>query len=143
MGLDRSHADVVAGWRSADAMGQWLDSLGGWDAFATLTFGPKFGDTGPSPDRAMYHFRKWYRDMGRARPRPAFVAVEKGSAGGRVHLHGLFGPLGSGVPRKAAWRSWFDRYGRAQILPFDPTLGAPYYVAKYVSKEPLHWDIFT
>lgn len=60
---------------------------------------------------------------------------------GRLHLHALLGGFAPHVSRRAAWRFWFDRYGRAQLLPYDPARGAAQYVSKYVSKELAHYDI--
>lgn len=129
------------GWREADELGRWLDGLGGWASFGTFTFGSRFGPEGPSADRALFHFRGWRAGLGVARPAQCFVAVEAGRLG-RVHLHALLGELGGGVPRSAVWRSWFERFGRASITSFDPDRGATYYVAKYLTKAPLHWDIW-
>ena len=132
-------------------LGRWLDTLTDWDAWATLTFRtpspegaarriPGWPGSGPSPDRAAYHYRSWITGLGRGAPTPTFYAVEKGR-GGRVHLHALLG-LGDGsVTRKSLWRSWFTRYGRCQLQRFDPALGATHYITKYLTKSPEHWDI--
>ncbi len=127
-------------------LGDWLgdpDRIGfGWGAWGTFTFGDKFGPTGPSPDRAMHH---WWRWMGSRELAGCgyFAAVEKGS-GGRVHLHALLRQAygrGDSIPRKALWRSWFNRYGRCQILPYDAELGAVHYITKYLIKSPELWDL--
>jgi len=44
------------------------------------------------------------------------------------------------------WEVLFRRFGRSQVLPFDPKLGAAYYVTKYctkgVSLGNTDWDIY-
>lgn len=135
-------------WKAAAEVGVWLESMtDNWHAFTTLTFGKKWGPQGPNPERAAHYFRVWLSSLPpKARPLPCFVAVEDGTKNRRTHLHGLFG-----IPdmwreesnwKTAIWRSWFTRFGRAQVLPFIPALGATFYVAKYVTKEPLWWDVF-
>jgi len=127
-----------------DALAHWLHGPMAapyrWDAWCTFTFDRRFGEDGPSPDRALYHFRGW---RGRACPRaPCFAAVETGRMGGRAHVHALLRL--DEVPRKAAWHSWLKRYGRAQLLPYDVARGfnATYYISKYLTKAPHHWDIW-
>ena len=90
----------------------------------------------------MFHWRTWMGSRELACT-GYFAAVESGS-GGRVHLHALLRPAltrGNRIPRKALWQSWFRRYGRAQILPYDAELGAAHYVSKYLTKAPEHWDL--
>ena len=127
-------------------MGNWLgdsERLGfSWGAWGTFTFGNKFGPTGPSPDRALFHWGRWMGSRELAGT-GYFAAVETGR-GGRVHLHALLRPAfgrGSGIPRRALWRSWFDRYGRCSILPYDAKLGAVHYLTKYLVKAPELWDL--
>lgn len=121
------------------ALGNWLNEFE-WDCWCTWTFDARFGDTGPSPDRCLFHSRNWIERL----PGPAtgyFVAVERGT-GGRVHSHGLLRlPNGITPKRKSLWASWYLRYGRCLVLRYDNDRGAAYYVAKYITKEPLHWDL--
>jgi len=120
-------------------LGEWL-ALKDWDCWCTWTFDARFGDTGPSPDRCLYHTRRWIENLP-GRSYGYFVAVERGR-GGRVHSHGLLAiPRGCSPKRKSIWHSWKNHYGRSRVLPYDPDRGAAYYVAKYITKEPLHWDI--
>lgn len=123
----------------SEQLGDWLHGFP-WSCWATFTFDGRWGDTGPSPDRCMYHTRRWVEAL----PGPPvgyFLAVERGSFG-RVHSHGLLSlPRGMEPTRKSLWHSWKNRFGRCRVLPYNPDLGAAYYVAKYVTKEPLHWDI--
>lgn len=131
--------------RALRSMGDWLTELGrdSWDSWATFTFGPRFGPTGPTPDRAMYHFSSWLTSLPGPDPL-CFAAVEAGRLG-RVHLHALIGPIdawGKGIPRKALWRSWFRRFGRCQLRPYEPERGCEWYLCKYLTKAPLHWDVW-
>lgn len=111
-----------------------------WDAWCTFTFGLAFGLDGPSPDRAWYHFRRWRSST--CRRAACFAAVETGSQGGRAHIHALMRL--ENLPRSAAWRSWFRRFGRAELQPYDPSRGldASLYISKYLTKAPEHWDIW-
>jgi len=120
-------------------LGRWLSEFE-WSCWCTWTFDARFGDTGPSPDRCLHHTRRWIEQL----PGPSvgyFVATESGRLG-RVHSHGLLRlPDGTTPARKSLWRSWFTRYGRCRVLPYNPRLGATHYVAKYITKEPLGWDL--
>ena len=121
------------------SLGRWLSTFR-WDCWCTWTFDERFGPTGPSPDRCLYHTRRWVEHVPGA-PVGYFVAVERGT-GGRVHSHGLLRlPDGFTPSRKSLWGSWRDRYGRSRVLPYDRERGAAYYVAKYITKEPLGWDV--
>jgi len=121
----------------AQIVGDWLSAYP-WEAWCTLTF--RAGQFSPeAATRAANRWLAWARREGS--PEIAyFIGHECGGQTGRLHLHGLIGNLGSCVARKALWREWFTRYGRAQILPYDPTKGAAHYVSKYVSKGLDSWD---
>lgn len=128
------------------ALGLWLEQWP-WDAWGTFTFDARFGEDGPSLYRGAHHFEKWARHLPH---RPGyFYAVERGSRGGRTHVHALLqrGHWPSGVPRLATWRSWFHRFGRCEILPYgfdrrgEPVSGAEFYLTKYLTKAPLTWDL--
>ena len=127
--------------RLVEEMARWLASEAfEWDAFATLTFGERFGATGPSPERCLHHARRWLDSLPH---RPSwFLAVETGRFG-RTHAHALLGSGDAVVPRTALWRSWHRRYGRARIEPIRPLSGenAAFYVAKYLTKAPELWDL--
>ena len=121
------------------ALGHWLSAFE-WDCWCTWTFDSRFGPDGPSPDRCLVHTRRWVEHI----PGPRvgyFIAVERGR-GGRVHSHGLLRLGDSPAPtRKSLWGSWKSRYGRCRILPYDRERGAAFYIAKYITKEPLGWDV--
>jgi hypothetical protein len=128
------YADLRQAW------GVWLvelgDRVGGWDWWATLTFrDPPVGKIGVG-----YAKRAWkafmeelraYRGIGE----PAWVrGMEYQHWRGVPHFHALL----SGVKhlrRDSAWSWWFKNYGIARILPYDPQLGAGFYLCKYVVKE--------
>jgi hypothetical protein len=59
----------------------------------------------------------------------AYVAYEKGQAGGRTHAHALLGGL-NGIAVRNAGRLWTA--GQIKIAAYNPNGGA----AWYVSKEP-------
>jgi len=125
--------------RLRSELGDWLTGFE-WDCWCTWTFDARFGDTGPSPDRCLYHTRRWIEHL--PGPRTGyFIAVERGT-GGRVHSHGLIRlPDGCTPKRNSLWRSWKQRYGRCSVLHYNRDRGAAYYVAKYITKEPLGWDL--
>lgn len=132
------------------ALGRWLETFR-WESWGTFTFDARFGLDGPSLERAGYHFRGWLNAHSH---RPgAFYAVERGSGSGRAHVHALIGPgsrgLGPAVEplRRELWGAWFNRFGRAEILPYGKdrrgrdVSGAEFYLTKYLTKAPLHWGI--
>ena len=142
-------------WREAQALGEWLSSdRFEWETFATLTFDQRWGPTGPSPDRCLYHVRRWLRSLAH-KPR-WFLAVERGTQGARVHAHALIGPgrvsgddsesrWAPGVPgeplRRELWAVWKKRFGRARFEPINEQISCAHYCAKYLVKAPLHWDM--
>lgn len=138
----RAVGDATLVW-SAEEMGRWLHEQGGWSWFGTFTFDGRYGETGPHPDHALSHFRKWadHHYQTRMLAGRAFVAVETGRLG-RTHCHALCtaGDAAAGRYVRLA-DSWRERYGRVQFRDFDPDRNAAFYVAKYVSKAPDLWDI--
>ena len=127
------------------AWGLWLEEHE-WDYWATLTFRDAY--SGDAATRAFDRLIRWGRRL--APDLGYFVGHEVGKLG-RLHLHALFsgavdvdqvGVLNSqGLRSKDIWHWWFKRYGRAQVLPYDPTRGAAAYVSKYVTKEMGHYDV--
>lgn len=122
------------------AMGNWLETFN-WTDWCTLTFDAAWGPTGPSPSRARFHTEKWLTNLP-GEPPGFFFCVETGRLG-RVHCHALLrinpGPMAA--PRDALYHGWRNRFGRCRIRAYDPELGASHYVAKYLTKAPLHWDL--
>lgn len=120
----------------AEAWGQFLSRYS-WDWFLTLTF------RDPVPSfRAHRLFLRFARQIEEAAERPIawFRGDEIGPRGGRLHLHALM--LNVAHLRRLFWMDEWNRLaGYARILPFDPTLGAAYYCAKYVRKQFGDWDL--
>lgn len=127
------------------AWGEWLteigDANGGWDWWATLTF------RDPPPETPGWTKIGWQYAM-RARDRfVREVGLNKGLHDlswvfgteiqpwrGVPHFHGLLAGV-SELRRDDAWAWWFKEYGLARILPYDRSLGAGFYLCKYVTKE--------
>jgi hypothetical protein len=121
-----------------------------WDWFATLTFARE----GLTANGAQYWFRRYLDAAGKAGACVpyAFRADEYGPLYGRYHLHALVGNVshlpiycGDRLP-KGKWgedccavHRW--PCGIARIFPYDPTLGARYYLSKYVVKELANWEL--
>ena len=103
----------------------------------------------------MYMARRHLRWLEKAAGLPVygFVGVERGHTGGLLHLHALLGNVAHLRPycgtrlAPGVWgrdccliHAW--PCGIARVLPYDPTLGAAYYVSKYVTKELGEWELF-
>ena len=126
------------------AWGSWLtelgDHAGGWDWWFTGTFRdieregswtrPGWKYTSTAYDRFMSHLRD-RRGIGEA----TWVrGREYQHWRGVPHFHALIGNV-EHLRRDEAWTWWFERYGMARIEPYDRSLGAGYYLCKYVTKE--------
>lgn len=83
----------------------------------------------------------------------AFRADELGHHNGRRHIHSLIADVesllidcGEKLPptewgRKCCWtHAW--PCGYARILPYDPKLGAAYYVSKLLTNPLSEWDLY-
>ena len=129
------------------AWGQFVDEVGGrkggWDWFATLTFRDrteeevKRGWTKVGwkySERACDGFLGWLTLVKGLGDIWWFRAREYQHWRGVPHWHLLIGGVEE-LRRDEVWAWWFDRYGFARILPYDPGLGARYYLTKYVTKE--------
>lgn len=120
----------------AEAWGEFLSGYP-WDWFLTLTFREPVVSF-----RAHRLFERFAKDLEKAAGIPIawFRADEFGPRGGRLHLHALI--LNVGHLRRLSWMDeWNRRAGYARILPFDPSKGAAYYCAKYVTKAFGDWDL--
>lgn len=132
------------------AMGEWLGRLAPWDVFAMWTFSRPVNVQG-----AMYMARRHLRWVEKAAGLPiyGFNGTEKGETGGLVHLHALLGNVAH-LKRYCGTRLAPGVWGRecclvhgwpcgiARVLPYDPKLGASYYVSKYVTKRLGDWELF-
>jgi hypothetical protein len=92
--------------------------------------------------RAHRLFGYFVRDLEKAAGIPIFWfrADEIGPQGGHFHLHALIGNVAH--LRRMTWVDRWDRLaGYARILPFEQRKGAPYYCAKYVTKQNSDWEL--
>lgn len=110
----------------ASAYRHWQEELGSWltrfhwDLYATPTF--RFPVTYPTAKATV---ERWITSLG---PQVfAYVAYERGLAGGRTHCHVLLGGLHPLLTLRAG-RRW--RHGNITIESYDPHRGAAWYVAK-------------
>lgn len=125
--------------RIASTWGDWLSGPDfSWQAWGTFTFRDP-GYSNAAATRSWDRFTSWLRREGS--PGVGFFVGHEVGARGRLHLHALLGGLAPQTRRSALWAWWFERYGRAQLLPYDPARGAAHYVAKYVTKDFAHYDI--
>ena len=118
------------------------DSIkGGWNWWATLTFrdppldvpgwtkiGWKYSETARDRFTRELGLSKGLHDVSWVFGR------EYQPWRGVPHFHGLIAGV-SDLRRDQAWSWWFNRYGFAKIEPYDRSLGAGYYLCKYVVKE--------
>lgn len=119
------------------------DRAGGWDWWATLTFRDRSDDeiargwtkVGVKYSQEAYgRFMAHLRDV-RGIGEPTWVRGTEYPPWRDVpHFHALIGHVHQ-VRRDEAWSWWFGRYGIARIEPYDRSLGAGYYLCKYVVKE--------
>lgn len=125
---------------AAQAYSGWLDELGNWHYWGTLTTADEY--SAPSLRRAIG------KHLQRVKPNRAFWGIETGKLYGRRHAHILyefadFDESGFYVPpARSVWQDWFGRHGRAHIDAFDPDRGAIHYVTKYVAKELSDYDLW-
>jgi len=122
-----------------EAWGSWLSGLADWQWFVTLTL------RDPSPNT-----RGWTRPgwAYAAKAQDAFLARLKPALGelywvsvlelqkwrGAPHKHLLVAGLDD--TKYAEVGKWYwEKFGFCRILDYDPTLGAGFYLCKYVTKE--------
>jgi hypothetical protein len=131
------------------AMGEWLGQLAPWDVFATWTFSRSV-----TVDGAMFWARRHLRRLEEmaAQRVYSFVGVERGETGGLLHLHALVGNVGhlrafcglrlaSGEWRHDCCMTHSWPVGYARVFPYNPKLGAKFYVSKYVAKRLAEWEL--
>lgn len=120
----------------AVAWGEFLSQFS-WDWFVTLTFRDYVKSF-----RAHRLFGYFVRDIEKAAGQPIiwFRADEIGPQGGRFHMHGLIGNVSH--LRRLYWMDyWKELAGYARILPFELKRGAPFYCAKYLTKQNGDWEM--
>ena len=123
------------------AWGTWISGLAEWELFVTLTFRDPIYRPGSNWTRPGWRQAKnaWaqFTDF-----------IMSDSAGGRwvrclemqprrgtPHIHGLVSGVDSNLSIKYV-RDWAHRrYGLSRITKYDPTLGAAWYITKYVDGD--------
>lgn len=124
-----------------DSFGKWLDGMGEWQWYATLTFrdpsDPRFPNWSrvgwKSAQNALENFNSALVDDLNYQ-NPVWVACMELQRRGVPHWHMLVG--GVGEARRMRWVDWWwSHYGIARILPYMRELGARYYLGKYLVKE--------
>jgi hypothetical protein len=139
------HGNITTTEELKQAWGGFLtdlgDQAGGWDWWATLTFRePPEERPGWTKIGWQYSGRAWDRFV-------TELGLKKGLHDlwwvcgreyqhwrGVPHFHALIGGVAD-LRRDQAWDWWFQRYGLARIEPYDRSLGAGFYLCKYVTKE--------
>ncbi len=122
-----------------DAYAEFIELLGPWDWYATLTFREPV-----HPEQAARRFQRWIRVLNqevygrRFRERGQgcwWVRALEMQKRDVVHFHALIGGVGNKPRRLSYMDLWNEENGYARIYPYDPLAGARYYCAKYVLKE--------
>jgi hypothetical protein len=111
----------------------WIHGLADWEVMATGTFRWE-----ASVDSARKIFERWMR---KTLPHVSyFYALERNPCRDGYHVHSIWADC-KGVFRKAAWKDWFDRYGRARIEPVRVARDCEEYASKYLCKEDGWWNV--
>jgi len=129
---DSSGPDLRQVW------GDWISGLAEWEWFVTMTFrDPERNGTWTKPGwghakRAWREFQKTIQpllgDLTWVR------CFEMQKERGVPHIHALVAGI-QGVRRMDMVDWCYRQYGIARILPYNPKLGAGYYLCKYLTKE--------
>lgn len=112
-----------------EAWGDHLDKFP-WQTFETYTFPgwPTMSEAG----RAIGDVHRWIRH--KQGHRSEWFQVAELQARGAVHWHVLRTDCGD-VRRLSIMDYWHGKYGRARVQPYDPALGARYYLCQYVASD--------
>jgi hypothetical protein len=108
-----------------------------WDWFVTLTFARDVKSF-----TAHNRCNAWLHSLEKAAGHPIawFRGDECGNRFGKFHMHLLIANVAH-LHRFTWMGRWEARNGWARIFEFNPTLGASYYVAKYVTKQFGEWEL--
>ena len=90
--------------------------------------------------RRFYRFLNQLRKLSGSNSTNFFIAIEPHKTG-FYHIHILLGTMVH-VCKFCVWLMWFMDYGRCTVSDYDETLGAGYYLTKYVTKGFCDWDIW-
>jgi len=134
MPLDRDEVEGSRDRQLVEAMGTFLAAFH-WQVYATPTF-----KVPANRHHARQAAQRWIAALGA--DVYAYIAYEKGEAGGRTHCHALVGGLGA-IPTthsglnvralaiKKVGRAW--KHGDIKIDSYDSTRGACWYLSKFPS----------
>jgi len=121
-----------------EAWGDWITGLDRWEWFVTMTFrDPKIGGTWTKPGWG--HAKRAWREFLKTMQPPLGTVgwvrcFEMQKERGVPHIHALVS--GTQGFRRMDMVDWcYRQYGIARILPYNPKLGAGYYLCKYLTKE--------
>jgi len=126
-----------------EAQGAWLKTFT-WDFYFTGTFAHPVTENG-----ARFLLTQYVERLEAASSTNVnmFWAVEKGTIGGNVHVHGLIGNTGTLATScgseshccasVCATHLW--HVGKAQIRPYDANGAAPYYISKTIFFRDSEW----
>jgi len=121
-----------------EAWGDWVTGLDRWEWFVTMTFrDPKIGGTWTKPGWG--HAKRAWREFLKVMQPPLGTVgwvrcFEMQKERGVPHIHALVS--GTQGFRRMDMVDWcYRQYGIARILPYNPKLGAGYYLCKYLTKE--------
>lgn len=122
------------------AWGEWLTGLAPWEWFVTMTFRDPRPAAGTWTKPGWGYAKRAWGDFRRAIQgplgEPTWVrCFELQKWRGVPHIHALVGNLDPALRRMDMVDWCWDRYGMARVLPYDPGLGAGYYLCKYVTKD--------
>ena len=126
-----------------EAQGTWLKTFP-WDFYFTGTFAKPVTANG-----ARFLLSQFVEKIEQASSTTVnmFWAVEKGTIGGNVHVHGLIGNTGTLPPSCGsesrscasicATHLW--HVGKAQVQPYEPNGAAPFYISKTIFMRDSEW----
>lgn len=122
------------------AWGDWLPSLAPWEWFVTMTLrDPAPNDRGWTKPGWASAKRAWNEFVGLARPPLGGLTwvrmFEVQGWRGVPHIHALVGNCDPSVRRLDLVDWAWQRWGMTRVLEYDPSLGARFYLCKYVTKE--------
>lgn len=128
-----------------EAQGTWLKTFP-WDFYFTGTFAQPVTANG-----ARFLLSQYVERLKKASSTSVnmFWAVEEGTIGGNVHVHGLIGNAGS-IPASCGSESrscasvcathlW--HVGRSQVRPYDANGAAAFYISKTIFARDSAWGI--
>ena len=114
-------------------MGDWMHSLAPWQVISHMTF---------AWEASVWSAQRCYEKFMRKEMWGVsyFYALEQNPGRDGFHVHALWCDC-KNKSRRATWRAWFERYGRARIEPVNNRDDVADYYAKYVTKEGAWWNV--